>query len=476
MKKTIHTVIRILKISRTCSLLLLLLSLSSVNLASGSEYHVTISGDDSSGKGTIALPWRTPEFAATQLKDGDKLYIHEGTYNIATKSTPIKSAAIAPAANNTTIAAFPGDIVVLQGNGGVAPTNGVIGNSNGSTGNQKNNVTIDGFIIRGIVIMEMGTGIVVQNCDISVGGDSWSGIAQGEVIWFEGCDNCIIRNNKLHDNSVRSNATNNSLIMAYTGYNLLIENNEFYNSVGAGINIKDTTVNTTIRYNFIHDNVYSGIWTANQANPYKTYTQPQDMSIYQNIIINNNKNNSDEHGGITLALKTINIDIYNNTFYNNNKGDFTKWTNAAMPATFFNNILYNSPKYTLNWPYGAATVTFTFLDYNNYYSATTPQWRVPNDTHTAALVFAPFTAWQVKAQTITGSDANSVTGDPGFINASGKFNTPSDFMRTAYVNNGRNGAYPSVMGAYITGNETIGTFPTNISSPPAAPSNLTKVP
>lgn len=467
MKSTKKSYVKFIRCRIFFWVVLFLLSLLCINIASGAEYHVATFGNDISGTGSLDQPWKTPQYGASRLSDGDKLLIHAGTYAISTSATPIKSAAIAPSANNTTIAAFPGDIVILSGNGGVAPTNGVIGNTNGNTGSYKSNVTIDGFIIQGVVVMEYGTGIVVQNCDISVGGDSWSGIAQGELIWFEGCDNCTIKNNKLHDNSARSNATNNSLIMAYTGYNLLIENNEFYNSVGAGINIKDTTVNTTIRYNFIHDNTYSGIWTANQGNPYKTYTHPQDMYIYQNIIINNNKINSDEHGGITFSTQTTNIDIYNNSFYNNNKGDFTKWTSSLMPAKFFNNISYNPANFFLNWPYAASTMTFTFLDYNSYYTTTTPQWRLPNSAHTSVQIFSPFSTWQTNLQTLLpNNETNSIYDDPGFINASGKFNSPTDFKRSAYKSNGRGGDYPSVMGAYITGTEAIGLrSPISLSSP-----------
>ena len=53
-------------------------------------------------------------------------------------------------------------------------------------------------------------------------------------------------------------------------------------------------------------------------------------------------------------------------------------------------------------------------------------------------------------------DTHSVDTNPNLVNTSGTFSQPDDFKRTIYLVNGRGGVWPSVMGAYITGNEIIG--------------------
>lgn len=415
-------------------------------------YYVSTTGNDSTGDGSIDHPWATPVFGASRLtQSGDALMIRGGTYNIPTTNSN-KTAAIHPVADNTTIQAYIGEAVALVGgtggtNYGVAPTNGVIGNASHS------NVTISGFTVQGVVVMESGDNVLVENCDISAGGDSWSGIAQGEVIWLENCTNSRIYNNKLHDNSVQSNVTNNSLIMAYTNYGITVENNEIYNSVGAGVNFKDTIVNSVIRNNFIHDNAYSGIWGPNQANTFMGYTHPQDISIYQNIIINNNTANHDEHGGVTFLGRTTNLKTYNNTFCNNYKTDFNGWTGSTGDASFFNNISYAPRTYHLSWPYSGSTFLLNYLDFNDYYRTSSPSWRYKGTNYTS------FSAWQTEAQVLlAGAESSSITSNPLFINASGNLNTPADFKRSSYTANGRGGSYPSVIGAYATGSENIGVI------------------
>jgi hypothetical protein len=66
-----------------------------------------------------------------------------------------------------------------------------------------------------------------------------------------------------------------------------------------------------------------------------------------------------------------------------------------------------------------------------------------------------------------------VNTNPGFLNTSGLWNTPSDWKRTSYIANGRGGAYASVMGAYIIGTETIGYTTEGGTSTPSAVKGLT---
>jgi hypothetical protein len=427
------------------------------------QYFVATQGSDTTGNGSFDLPWRTPQYGAKQLgSPGDVLYIREGTYQVSGTSSEIKNAAICPAAHNCAIRSYQGETVILDG--GSAPTNGIIGDHDGST--IRNGLTIDGLIIKGIVVI-MGQGTTVQNCDISVGGDSWGGIGQGEVIWVEASGNIIIRNNKIHSNTNRSDTSNSSLIMLYYGQNVTIENNEFYDSVGPAINVKGgngTTEYVSIRYNYFHDNAAGAVWTANQSNP-------RYLDIYQNVFRNNASMNSAEFGVITLVINTRDARIYNNTFYRNYTGDFLKWTDATNTnAAFFNNLSVSPRNVHISFPYSNSQPTFTYLDYNCYYNGGAWLYRGARKTS--------LSAWRSSIQSnLSNAEANSLITDPNFVNVSGTFQYATDFMRLSYPKNGRGTGFAAVMGAYVKGTESIGYMgkdfiPNDSSQVPAFPKNL----
>ncbi len=433
-------------------LLTLILVFVSVG-ADAATYYVATTGNDSTGDGSIGNPWRTPAYGASQLTaDGDILYIRAGTYDLTTP-TVNRSCAIYPRANNCTIAAYSGESVTLRGssggtNYGISPTGGVIGAVGGYGG-----LVIDGFTILGMVVFD-GNGYasqsVLRNCNVSIGGDGWSGTNQGGVLWFNDARNVLVQNNRFHDNVTGSESgtiQNNGLIMMYVAQDVTIELNDFYNSAGTGITMKDDIQDIIIRYNHIYDNASAGIWTGN--NTADAYTL--SASIYQNIIRNNNTSAGAEFGAITLVVETDQVNIYNNTFYQNYVADLLQWVvgGDVVPFAFFNNISSNPRSSHLSWPYASTVFTANYLNYNCYYNDV--QWNYHG------TIFETLSAWQTQAESLlAGAEANSVITNPVFMNASGAWNLPSDFKRTEYTTNGRGGSYSSVMGAYITGSETIG--------------------
>lgn len=431
--------------------------------SSGAQYFVAKQGSDTTGNGSFNLPWGSPQYGAKQLRSpGDVLYIRGGTYQVSGSSSPIKNAAISPAADNCTIRSYEGETVILDG--GSAPTNGIIGDHDGSR--IRNGLTIDGLIIKGVVII-MGQGTTLQNCDISVGGDSWGGIGQGEVIWVEARGNISIRNNKIHSNTDRSDTSNNSLIMLYYGPNVIIENNDFFGSIGSAINVKGgsgITEYLAIRYNYFYDNAAGAVWTANQGNP-------RYLDIYQNVFRNNASMNNAEFGTITLVIQTRDLRIFNNTFYRNYTADFLKWTDSANTnATFFNNLSVSPRSAHISFPYGISAPTFTYLDYNCYYNGGI--WLYKGARKTS------LSAWRSSMQSnLSNAEANSLSTDPNFINASGTFGKATDFKRLSYPKNGRGVGFAAVMGAYVKGTESIGYMgkdfiPNDSGQVPAFPKNL----
>jgi parallel beta-helix repeat protein len=424
----------------------------------GATYYVSTTGNDSNGcTNATTDACLTPVYAASKTtSSGDNLYFLAGTYDVTT-STDSRSAAIYPRANNVTFKPYPvGASVTLRGctggaNCGVAPTNGVIGVDSYS------NTTIDGFTIQGIVMLDgTGNNNTVQNCDISVGVDSWSGNGQGGVVWIQGGQSYFtIKNNKIHDNGVPdSGGLNATMVFCYVGSYGTIENNEIYNGTGPGIGLKDTCTNTIIRKNFIHDNALSGYWSANQGDAH-------DNSIYQNIFYHNNTTSEEDNCGLLLLVHARETQIYNNTFHGNYGCDIAmkySGTGNVINTTIFNNVsseplsATNMAGWHIAMRYSTSWGPIAYIDYNNYYND------VAWENLYGASDSSTLSAWQgvLTDGSVSGADTNSIATDPGFLNASGTYTLASDFKRSSYTANGRGGAYPSVMGAYITGNECIG--------------------
>ena len=111
--------------------------------------------------------------------------------------------------------------------------------------------------------------------------------------------------------------------------------------------------------------------------------------------------------------------------------------------------------------------TVSYSDRNAFYRAAGNVWNRNYSTDYTSLA-----AWTAA----TGFDANSITSDPLFVNAGGS--NPEDYklqVNSPARTGGRGGAYATVMGAYITGDEVIGYSPTYVADAlaPAAPTNLT---
>lgn len=426
-------------------LVLTLVCCCTTTIVHSATYYVATSGDDTTGDGSIENPWSTPAFGARAVADGDTLYIRGGMYDVTTPTNNSYSG-VAPAADNVTIAGYPGETVILRGNLGVAPTNCVIGNGYWDDGDHfADGLTVDNLTIKGMVSMVYASGITVKNCDLSIGGDSWAGTLQGAVVWVQRCTDCKIQNNKIVG-SYNAPGGTKAAVAVYVASNLLVENNDISSTIDQALLLKDSVQGAIIRYNYIHDTAGAGIWTSNQINN----GEYSDINIYQNVISNTNTGHTDA-GAITFAILAQDVDVYNNTFYGNYY-DYFHQNNAVKDWRWSNNIHVGADQF-YRIPYSNSTFSFSYIDYNSYVS-TSPKWVLYPSTHTS------LGAWQSACGVIlAGCEANSLADAPGFINRSGSFSVPSDFKRAVYPANGRGGEYPSVMGAYITGNEVIGREP-----------------
>ena len=79
-------------------------------------YYVATNGDDSS-PGTLARPWRTLQKAANALLAGDTVYVRGATY----RERVVPEHSGSDATHPITYAAYPGEVVTLDGTGVAVP-------------------------------------------------------------------------------------------------------------------------------------------------------------------------------------------------------------------------------------------------------------------------------------------------------------------------------------------------------------------
>jgi hypothetical protein len=262
-----------------------------------------------------------------------------------------------------------------------------------------------------------------------------------------------------------NNGRNDAAITLYCADDLLIENNEIYSN-GNGIYSKSSytpsalTPAVTIRYNIFRDNTGSGIATQSWSN----------WHVYQNLLLRN-----------STAMTMFNFEYYvggaqpryyrvvNNTLYGNGTAfRLEGFCEDAVDMVFRNNIVYATTGNTLwgesaNCSTGMTKSNYDF-DYNLY-----GQGSDFGDLYYNNFSFA---TWQ--GATYNNQDANATSGiDPLFVNsASGDFrlqasspaiNAGIDILD---LDNDDSTTDPIILGAYITGNELIGSLL------PSAPQNL----
>lgn len=257
--------------------------------------------------------------------------------------------------------------------------------------------------------------------------------------------NCTVQNNYVHDQWDSGNHSANSaniMLFSYSSNNI-IENNttDGKGIINGGIGSKGGfTDNNIIRYNLIK-NAINGVWITSSTSE-TDYSN--DNTVYQNIFVNC----SNAAVGEPHAVRRTTV--YNNTAYNVLRF-FGGWKDNLVGNQLYNNIAVGSRGITRAISFSGynAGDCFTFLaptvDYNCFNGFTSWWYRA----------MLPTQAWdRATFQSNCSFDAHSMTSDPKFVNPSGgDFHLRSD---SPCRNAGKNGI---TIGAYITGNETIGYTP-----------------
>ena len=440
----------------------------------GSTYSIAnrnCSGSDGQG-------YKTLQSAINNLVGSDTLNVRAGTYIRTTNNTwggSLLVGASGTAGNPTVVQAYPGEQPVIctqigrcqynpNPNDTSVKTCTFVGGEGGAACYYPNPaisiggsyVTVSGFKTYGQVLIGGVHDVLLKNNDLGGGGPH---INQGSVVMIDTTGvayNITIQNNLIHNSVWGEAVANGSAVMGYN-FSATIENNDFYDNVGADIRLKDTSGNTG-RTIYVRYNYFRTLTTAGAALGYgPNYgfsgiaqdTPVSDILVYQNIF-------RGKQAAIGWDGNAANgTQVYNNTFINN-AVDEVDWQNKTH--RMWNNIFYHTLSGHRFVDDQANPTTQEIYDYNCYYSTASTAWYNLYMNRGASL-----SGWQ----SYSGADAHSVYKDPLFINPSGT--TPGDFKRKSYAGDVATGTPAlngsTVCGAYINGTEVIGAS-SNFSPPP----------
>jgi len=346
-------------------LLALITSFSSPLMAL--DYYVDQSHPEANdtNPGSEVLPWKTIQKAADTLTAGNRVLVKSGEYTELPDRYPDKPVkGIKPQKSGT-----DNNPIIYQ----EAPGHRVIINQQNQGSGfylvNKAYITIKGFEIKnaydgGIYANYTNNNIVIEDNHIHhVDGSRGANIG---AVRLNGCSNCVVRNNKLHDVKVGGDQTNQNGagVHSFDMTNALIENNEIFNVASGVFHKRSGSVNipgAVIRRNIIHDTHLYGLYYSVSGAGDKAHYQ---QNVYENIFYN--IGNACVYASVNeTSSLSQGIYIYNNTF--DGSGVFLT---GFAGAEIYNNIFYK----TQGWGKYAIITTNQYghtsrLDYagNNLY-------------------------------------------------------------------------------------------------------------
>lgn len=418
----------------------------SPGFATATDFYVATNGADSN-PGTEASPFQTIQKGVTNLSPGDILYVKAGTYTEGILSWKTRIPSGESWDNPITIAAFPGDKVIITPPSGQAFFWIIDGESKF--------LIIDGFIIDGQQVALHGfkfsrdtRHIRVQKCEIKNTLDS--GIL---VTLCTSCANNTDNNTyhefielDVHDNGVPPYPYNAHGFYIETGHNL-VEHGKFYRNAGNG-------------GKFFHGN-RSGVANHNLARHNEFF---------------NNSRSGKWSCGLLLSSGEQNI-AYNNLAHGNFAGFCILYRSSK--ARLFNNIAYENEHYGVY--IGKNTTDMSYVENNTIYQNNGFGIFVGDEATNTVVTnniayLNRFENIALKNQTGTIMSHN-LTSNPVFENAPGKDfrlkpESPAidkgasiDFIKTDFTGNPRPQGSAFDIGAYEK-------MPEKTPAPPSAPNNL----
>jgi hypothetical protein len=311
--------------------------------AAGNVYYVAKNGSNSN-PGTEAQPWLTIQKAASTLTAGDTVYVKAGTYR-----EQVRPRNSGTDGNVITYAAYPGNIVIIDGTGlsagsdfnGLFEISGTPYNYGGGSG-PLNYITVDGFTLQnaktscGFATNGETHYITIKNCVIH--DTKWCGISFNPNAWkynitkgtYLTADNCELYNTNL--------GTGDESISIISVANFEIKNCKVHNTSAIAIDMKQGSTHGSCHDNEVY-NTGSGIYIdARDADA-------DSISIYNNVC-----HDISGSAGIIFESEQIghgitNLTVYNNIVYDCNDGIYFGNYGSQLEYVSFvvtNNTLYNN--------------------------------------------------------------------------------------------------------------------------------------
>lgn len=291
----------------------------------GTFFVDPVAGNNSSTTGNISFPYRTIARGLQAVGAGGTVYLRgSGTYTERISNPPSGTSWT----NAVTIAAYPGDTVILQ----AINTSAILALT--YAGSPIQYIIFDGLIVNGANLSKFAV-----NCDGTVWGTNninhirfrnvevknslWSGVLTGRGVNF-----LEFIGGKYHDNG--SNNGDHGIYLESS--DCLIEGGEFYNNVGFGIHIFNGYTNipaarnnrNVVRRTRSHDNDKGMVLGSGDNN-----------LAYNNLLYDNTID------GVQIGYGCTNTKFYLNTVYSNGGSGIQVRSN--IPSTILkNNIAYNN--------------------------------------------------------------------------------------------------------------------------------------
>jgi hypothetical protein len=452
------------------------------------DYYISTTGSDTN-PGTLAAPWAFTSFnygSANNAKmAGKRVGLIAGTYDptvLTAQSTGYTwcmmnvpagtSSASTYIASCDTSGVYTPRVAIIEPSH--VPSNPILGgNGTQSTANIASYITIDGLTINGNGYTTTGasggchliqfygnygsgsssdanqTGIVIQNCElfgISIvpGGSSGGNYA---AIFLEGCYNCIIQNNYIHDITTTVGDEEGHV---HGGEEYGCHNNQWiYNTFAnclSGIEAKDACTGTVVAYNYFYN--ITNPTSAQQAgsaplsgfdgysqyagSPYiVTGPSPINYLIHHNVF---DSCFTITETDLAAYYRLCPMNVYNNTVYDT--AGTCGWNLRQQPSgnlIFYNNLYWGSGNGVsggVSGKLGVEAKNNLEIDYNCWYQSSgnyASWWGIgPN---TSNVTYSTFAAWKSAIQaSLSGAEAHSITSNPMFRTTIVPGNGPTQFQ------------------------------------------------
>ncbi len=443
-----------------------------------------------SNNGSKSTPWLTIQHGVNQLIAGDTLYVMASTNpyfepyrargnNMGGITIDVSGSA----SQRINIEGYPGERPVINQQRAMSSLSSADGSPDSSSKilsgfylRRADYITIKNFEITqtsasGIMLNQSGDNesIIIEDNYIHhlYGRDNVGGVR------LDNCNNCIVKNNRIHDTyDTRSSSSNpytsepyglHSGIHGYRPGNCIIEYNTIYN-VSKGVFQKSPDPEllnaNTVRYNLFYNNSDAAFLLGVQGSG---SPQSYNSKFYGNIVY-------DSARGVEVLLyetdiQSSGVKIYNNTFYNMSISPVD--IKGYHGIEFYNNIIMNMARFNFVTadPSGTVEGNTNKIDYldNNIYFNHSNDWML--DRYGASNNFKSFAAWKNAFNSGNGiglssnPDLNSFETDPLFINVATK-----DFHLQNNSPAKNSGRFKGDIGAYgIT--DVIGRYSKRPKSP-----------